>query len=202
LFVRSIALQCGMLMRRRAPNAREECWHIHYGDVRVGTIAKRVGNPFDTDPWEWTCGFYPGSHTGECTSETSETFDQARGEFEAAWAVFLSKRTEADNGAIGGIGRLRNIAASIEASACCRTGSRRGLMKSLQGWKRPFDDPIPLLRGRSRISPAATAEANRAGPRRDGFRQFDVDFDPFRQRGARRRYQRCERAGAHVREYP
>jgi len=50
LFVRSIALQCGMLMRRRAPNAREECWHIHYGDVRVGTIAKRVGNPFDTDP--------------------------------------------------------------------------------------------------------------------------------------------------------
>jgi hypothetical protein len=27
---------------------------------------------------------------------TSETFDQARSEFETAWAVFLSKRTEAD----------------------------------------------------------------------------------------------------------
>jgi hypothetical protein len=67
-----------------------------YGDVRVGTIARRVGNPFDTDPWEWSCGFFPGSHPCECTSDTSETFDQARSEFEAAWAVFLSKRTDAD----------------------------------------------------------------------------------------------------------
>ena len=83
------------LARRRYPE-RPDCWHIYYGDVRVGTIARRVGNPFDTDPWEWTCGFYPGSHPGECTSDTSETFDQARSEFEAACAVFLSKRTEAD----------------------------------------------------------------------------------------------------------
>jgi hypothetical protein len=73
---------------------RPDCWHMYYGDVRVGTIARRVGNPFDTDPWEWTCGFYPGSHPRECTSDTSETFDQARSEFEAAWAVFLSKRAD------------------------------------------------------------------------------------------------------------
>jgi hypothetical protein len=33
----------------------------HYGDVHVGTIAERSGNPHDTDPWEWNCGFYPGS---------------------------------------------------------------------------------------------------------------------------------------------
>jgi hypothetical protein len=38
------------LTRRRSTDAREECWHIYYGDV--GTIAKRVGNPFDTDPWQ------------------------------------------------------------------------------------------------------------------------------------------------------
>jgi hypothetical protein len=50
------------LTRRRSADAREECWHIYYGDVRVGTIAQRVGNPFDTDPWEWTCRFYLGSH--------------------------------------------------------------------------------------------------------------------------------------------
>jgi hypothetical protein len=49
------------LTRRRSTDAREECWHIYYGDVRVGTIARRVGNPHDTDPWEWNCGFYPGS---------------------------------------------------------------------------------------------------------------------------------------------
>jgi len=98
LLVRSTALQCGMpaLTRRRSTDARQECWHIYYGDVRVGAIARRVGNPFDTDPWEWSCGFYPGSHPRECTSDTSETFDQARADFEAAWAVFLSKRTEAD----------------------------------------------------------------------------------------------------------
>jgi hypothetical protein len=148
-----------MLTRRRAPNAREECWHIHYGDVRVGTIAKRVGNPFDTDPGEWTCGFYPGSHTDECTSETSETFDQARGEFGAAWAVFSSKRTEAD------FQELRDrrdwtaeqYRRSIEASACRRTGSRGGLMKSLQGWKTPF---------RRSDSPAPWSQPDQ--PRRDG----------------------------------
>jgi hypothetical protein len=52
--------------------------------------------PFDTDPWEWNCGFYPGSHPRECTNDTAATFDQARADFERAWAVFLSRRTEAD----------------------------------------------------------------------------------------------------------
>ena len=33
---------------------------------------------------------------GECTSSTAATFDEARADFEAAWRVFLSKRTEAD----------------------------------------------------------------------------------------------------------
>jgi hypothetical protein len=84
------------LTRRRSPDAREECWHIYYGDVRVGTIARRVGNPFDTDPWEWDCGFYPGSHPRECTNDTAETIEQARADFERPWHVFSSKRTEAD----------------------------------------------------------------------------------------------------------
>jgi len=52
---------------------RHNCWHICYGDV--GTIAERVGNPHDTDPWEWSCGFYPGSHPGEHLSDTTATFD-------------------------------------------------------------------------------------------------------------------------------
>ena len=52
------------LTRRRSPDAREECWQICYGDVRVGTIAKRIGIPRDQAPWGWTCGFYPGSHPG------------------------------------------------------------------------------------------------------------------------------------------
>jgi hypothetical protein len=84
------------LTRRRSTDAREACWHVYYGDVHVGTIAIRSGIPHDQDQWGWSCGFYPGSHPGECSSGAAPTFDQARAGFEAAWAVFLSKRTEAD----------------------------------------------------------------------------------------------------------
>jgi hypothetical protein len=84
------------LTRRRYPEVREECWHVFYGDVHVGAIAIRTGMPWDEDPWGWSCGFYPGSHPGECTNGAAPTFDQARADFEEAWAVFLFKRTEAD----------------------------------------------------------------------------------------------------------
>src|SRR6266700_8088313 len=83
------------LTRRRYPE-RPNCWHIYYGDVHVGTIAERVGNPHDTDPWEWSCGFYPGSHPGEHRSNTIATFEEARADFERAWLVFLSNRTDTD----------------------------------------------------------------------------------------------------------
>jgi hypothetical protein len=84
------------LTRRRDHDRSEECWLIHYGDVHAGTIAIRSGVPHDEDPWGWSCGFYPGSRPGECTSGAAATFDLARADFEAAWAVFLSNRTEAD----------------------------------------------------------------------------------------------------------
>src|SRR4030081_1561217 len=84
------------LTRRRSTDAREECWHVYYGDVHAGTIAIRVGNPHDTDPGEWCCGFYPGSHAGEHESGTAASFDEARADFEQAWRAFQSKRTEAD----------------------------------------------------------------------------------------------------------
>jgi len=82
------------LTRRRSTDAPEECWH--YDDIHAGTIAIRIGNPHDEDPWEWHCGFYPGSEPGEQQNGTAATFDEARADFEAAWQVFLSKRTEAD----------------------------------------------------------------------------------------------------------
>jgi hypothetical protein len=83
------------LTRRRNPD-RHDCWHVYYGDVRVGTIAVRSGVPVDRDRWGWSCGFYPGSEPGECTHGAAATFHQARADFEAAWRVFLAKRTEAD----------------------------------------------------------------------------------------------------------
>jgi hypothetical protein len=85
-----------VLTRRRNPDVPQETWLVYYGDVRVGSIAIRSGNPADTDPGGWRCGFYPGSEPGECTSRTAATFDQARADFEVAWRVFLSNRTEAD----------------------------------------------------------------------------------------------------------
>ena len=41
-------------------------------------------------------GFCPGSEPGEQQNGTAATFDEARADFEGAWRVFLSKRTEAD----------------------------------------------------------------------------------------------------------
>jgi hypothetical protein len=83
-------------LTRRRSDDRHDCWHIYYGDVHAGTIAMSVGNPSDSDPWEWSCGFYPGSHPREIQSGTSATFDEARAEFGSAWKIFLSNRTEAD----------------------------------------------------------------------------------------------------------
>ena len=87
---------CPAITRRRNLDAREECWHVYYGDVHAGVIAIRSGSPHDEDPWGWNCGFYPGSHPGECTSGTAASFDEARADFEGAWKIFFSKRTEAD----------------------------------------------------------------------------------------------------------
>ena len=85
-----------ILTRRRLLDHHQECWQIYYGDIHAGTITERVGNPHDTDPWEWSCGFYPGSNPGEQQSGASATFDEARADFGTAWQVLLSNRTEAD----------------------------------------------------------------------------------------------------------
>jgi hypothetical protein len=83
-------------LTRRRYHKRPDCWHVYYGDVQAGTIALRVGNPPDTDPWEWSCGFYPGCQPGEHTNGTAATFDEACADFGRAWAVFLSNRTPWD----------------------------------------------------------------------------------------------------------
>jgi len=84
------------LARRQDIDVQYECWHVYYGDVRVGTIAKRIGIPPGEDPWGWACGFYPGRHPREQAHGTAAPFDQARAEFDEAWRVFLSNRTEVD----------------------------------------------------------------------------------------------------------
>src|ERR1700704_2735725 len=66
------------------------------GDVQVGTVKTRTGNPWATPSWELRCGFYPGSRPGECSSGTAATFEKARAGFGRAWEVLLSERTDAD----------------------------------------------------------------------------------------------------------
>jgi hypothetical protein len=84
------------LIRRRDPAARDECWLIFYDGVRVGMIAKRTGNPTNTDAWAWSCGFYPGGGPGEDRHGTATTFHLARDAFEQAWRDYLPKRTSQD----------------------------------------------------------------------------------------------------------
>jgi hypothetical protein len=83
-------------LTRRCYSERPDCWHVYYGDVNVGTIARRVGQPHDEDPWEWLCGFYPGSEPGEQTNGTGASFQEAREGFEEAWRTFSARRTPAD----------------------------------------------------------------------------------------------------------
>jgi hypothetical protein len=113
------------LTRRRDPEARQETWHVYYGDVRVGTIARSVGNPNAAPEWQWRCGFYPGSDPGECRAGTVPTFDQTP----APSSRQRGRSSRQDEprptirlGVISGLGRRRSTAALTEASACPWTG--------------------------------------------------------------------------------
>jgi hypothetical protein len=83
-------------LTRRRYQERDDCWHVYYGDVQVGTIAARAGVPLDVDQWGWQCGFYPASHHGRLAEGTAEDFVKARSDFETAWREYLPQCTEND----------------------------------------------------------------------------------------------------------
>jgi hypothetical protein len=83
-------------LTRKRVNDRPERWQVHYAGVRVGLIAERSGIANSAEPWEWHCGFYPGSEPGDDRHGTAADFEAAREAFEAAWRDFLPKRSEAD----------------------------------------------------------------------------------------------------------
>ena len=109
-------------LTRRRPADRQDCWHIYYGDVHAGTITMRAGNPHDTDPWEWSCGFYPGSRPDEIQSGTSATFEDARADFASAWKIFFATapRPIFRRGATSGIRPRGNTRCGIAVSNCRR----------------------------------------------------------------------------------
>jgi hypothetical protein len=84
------------LTRRRDPDASQEAWLIHFGDIHIGTISMRAGVPDSVDQWGWAFGFYPASHRGLRADGMAKSFDEARTAFEAAWHRLLPEVTEAD----------------------------------------------------------------------------------------------------------
>jgi hypothetical protein len=105
------------LTRRRSANHRQECWHIYHGDIHAGMITERVGNPHDADPWEWHCGFYPGSHP----SRRGECFYQ-----NALRPIFGS-------GAISGIGPRENMPFGMQADGLSRRATVRANPAAVSG---------------------------------------------------------------------
>jgi hypothetical protein len=93
------------LTRRRYPE-RTDCWRVYFGDVHVGMIARRVGQPHDDDPWQWLCGFYAGSEPGEQVGGTPATFEQARMDFEIEWRRFSARCTASLLSGLAGSARL------------------------------------------------------------------------------------------------
>jgi len=60
-------------LTRKRVNDRPATWHVHYAGVRVGVIVERSGVANTAEPWQWCCGFYPGSHPGESRSSALST---------------------------------------------------------------------------------------------------------------------------------
>ncbi len=101
------------LTRRRYPE-RQDCWHIYFGDVHVGTIARRIGQPCDQEAWQWQCGFYPGSGPDEQRSGTGPSAPISRWRGRSSRPV--ARRPTTRHGAISGIGQLGNTRCESAAS--------------------------------------------------------------------------------------
>jgi hypothetical protein len=70
--VRQCQWRMPALTRRRDLEAPDECWHVYYGNVRIGTIAKRVGIPITEDSWGWAIGSgWQGAATSNCPAFNS-----------------------------------------------------------------------------------------------------------------------------------
>jgi hypothetical protein len=72
------------LTRRKDPH-RPDRWGIYFGDG-VGSIGRCAGVPVHVDQWEWGYGLATVSWRGVSANGTSESFEDARDAFAAAWA--------------------------------------------------------------------------------------------------------------------
>jgi hypothetical protein len=82
-------------LTRRRSHPDHDSWGIWYDGVRVGAVARRSGNPRDTDAWRWDCGFYPGPDLPQ-VGATATSFEAAQDAFKTAWSGYLLKCTPTD----------------------------------------------------------------------------------------------------------
>jgi hypothetical protein len=68
---------------------------IHFGDVHVGAVGLRNGNPTGTEAWFWRRGLIRAAIPASA-SPVPPPPSTMRADFESAWRAFLSKRTGAD----------------------------------------------------------------------------------------------------------
>ena len=97
--------------------------HVFYGDVRVGTIAIRSGNPVDIDPRQ----LYHGSHPRECTTGTAPMFETRVRSLIGRGGCFSpgGPKSIFRRGAINKHGRQRSIGGLTAGNACRTIGGRQ-----------------------------------------------------------------------------
>jgi hypothetical protein len=129
-------------LTRKCVNDRPVTWHVHYAGVRVGMIVERSGVANTAEPWEWHCGFYPGSDPGEQRYGGAASFEAARAAFEAAWREYVLPAQRS---------RLPRMArsGSLDRAQICDVGKRRA--EAVADAK--LTDDVPLRRDFRRPPP-------------------------------------------------
>jgi len=141
------------LTRRRSTDARQECWHIRYGDLHAGTIAIRSGNPHDAK----IHGSGAAASMGEHQSDTAATFEDARADFERAWLVFYQTAPTP-------IFRHGAMSGGLDRTEIRAAGSRQGpgAAELWAGQARPSIPQVPLRRGLRHARAGGGADARSA----------------------------------------
>jgi hypothetical protein len=125
------------LTRRLDPDVRQECWLVYYGDVHVGAITERSGNPTHTDHWEWRCGFYPGSNPGDGSAPQRVSMLPVRHSRLLGETICPSgAKPTSRNGAIKRHESRANMRCGNEANGChhkCRVRRANHEMPTLRG---------------------------------------------------------------------
>jgi hypothetical protein len=84
-----------VLIRRRSPHHRQQCWEVYFGDVHVGTIAERTGNPTPS-LGNGGAASIPARALANALAARRRHSPKRAPISKTAWKVFLSNRSEAD----------------------------------------------------------------------------------------------------------